>query len=121
MNRDMDVIRQIVLAVADSTTAPVGSVPGVEGPVFARHAQWLAEAGLVQAALLPKGGMQPATDAMIWRLTWAGCDFADSVRSDTIWKKAKETVIKPSASWSFDVLLDWLKHAALDQLGGLIT
>jgi len=48
-------------------------------------------------------------DMDIVRLTWEGCDFADAVRSDTLWKKAKEMVIKPTASFTFGLLKDWLK------------
>ena len=36
-------------------------------------------------------------------------DLADAVRSDTPWAKAKSNVIKPTASFTFDVLKDWLK------------
>jgi len=46
---------------------------------------------------------------MVERLTWAGCEFADAVRSDTLWAKAKKEVIKPGISFTFDILKEWLK------------
>lgn len=119
MNRNMDTIRAIALAVADSD-GPLNAVDGIADADFAAHAQWMEEAGLVHAALLPKDSKRPATAAVVFRLTWAGCDFADAVRSDTLWKKAKDTVIKPSASWTFGVLTDWLKGQISDQLGGIL-
>jgi len=41
-------------------------------------------------------------------LSW-GCEFVDAVRSDTLWNKAKDNIIKPASSFSFGVLRDWLK------------
>jgi hypothetical protein len=114
MKRDMDVVRRIVLAVADSKEPQIREVEGIPEDVFAAHAQWLEEAGLLEAAL-PQG-KRTAHQAIVFRLTWAGCDFADAVRSDTLWAKAKEKVIAPSASWTFGILLDWLKGQIASQL-----
>lgn len=117
----MDLVRTIALVVADSKTAPISAIAGIDEATFARHAQWMQEAGLVQAALLPKDSIQPARNAVIWRLTWAGCDFAAAVRNDTLWTKAKDVVIKPSSSWTFGVLLDWLKGQIVEQIGNIAT
>lgn len=117
MNRDMNVVRAIVLAVADMPEGrTLSALDGVSEAVFAAHAQWLTEAGLLHAAIMQEG-KRPATKATIWRLTWDGCDFADSIRSDTLWRKAVDTVIVPSASWSFGILRDWLKTQIALQLG----
>ncbi len=53
-----------------------------------------------------------------------GCDFLDAARSDTLWAKAKTSVIKPSASWTFDLLKEWLKaeiSSGLPTLRGLTS
>jgi hypothetical protein len=39
------------------------------------------------------------------------------MRDDTVWKKAKEHVLKPGASWTFDILKEWLKAEAKSRLG----
>lgn len=88
MRRDMDVVRNIILAVSDSL-GPVKSVDGVSDQDFVFHAQLLDEAGLVEAAIL-SNGKRPASDALIWRLTWDGHEFADSVRDPVIWAKTKK-------------------------------
>jgi hypothetical protein len=36
-------------------------------------------------------------------------DFADAIVDDTLWRKAKDQVIKPSASWTFGILLGYLR------------
>ena len=106
MKRDMDIIRRIVLSTRDEA-APVRSLEGVSPDVFAEHVRLLEEAGLVGAAV--QVVQQRATAALVWRLTWAGHEFADAISSDTLWRKAKDNVIKPTGSWTFGVLLDYLK------------
>lgn len=115
----MDLVRRIALAMADHQGLdPLTTIEGVAPIVFAAHAQWMDEAGLVDAKWPGKEtGARPQMLAGILRLTWAGCEFVDAVRSDSLWKKAKEKVIKPSASWTFGVLLDWLKTEIQQQIG----
>ena len=84
MKRDMDIIRRIVLAARDEAT-PVRSLDGVSADVFAEHVRLLEEAGLVGAAV--QLVQQRATAALVWRLTWAGHEFADAISSDTLWRK----------------------------------
>ena len=105
MTRDMDLVRNIVLAARES--APLSSMPNVALEVFAYHAQILQEAGMITAALMPDSKALPQK-AVILRLTWSGQDFADSIKNEGIWQKAKDNVIKPSASWTFSILLDYL-------------
>lgn len=109
MKRDMDVIRRIVLEVEamDSGHALVSS-DGLDEATFAAHAVWMEEAGLIKANIQDRLSGGPPK-VLIRRLTWAGCEFADAVRSDTLWKKAKDNVMKPSMSFTFDVLKEWLK------------
>jgi hypothetical protein len=113
----MDAIRKIVLATRDAPGI-VNSVDGLSNEDFAFHAQLLEEAGLVSAAI-HGGGKYIAEAAVIFRLTWTGQDFADSIADDTIWKKAKAEVIKPSASWTFSILLEYLKFEIKRRIPGL--
>jgi hypothetical protein len=59
--------------------------------------------------------------SVAWCITWEGHDFLDAMRDDTLWKKAKETVLKPAGKAavgaSFAVLLAWLKLEATQKLG----
>ena len=114
MKRNMDIIRAIALETRNSNSS-VNSVPEVSTEDFAFHAQLMEEAGLIHAAI--QGDKRTARAAVIFRLTWLGHDFADSVIDDTVWNKAKENVIKPAVSWSFSVLIEYLKHEAKTKLG----
>lgn len=122
MKRDMDLIRRIVLAVQDlplgqgRETCVLNGLEGIDPLEFGAHVQLLEEAGLVMAAV-QGGEKRPAANAVVFRLTWAGHEFADSIRDDTLWKKAKDHVLKPSASWTFSVLGEFLKAEVRRRLG----
>lgn len=126
MHRDMDIIRKIILALRDAPLGEaVGMVEGVENENFAAHVQLLVEAGLVMAALQgadrnnPNAPMKRTPQAAIaYRLTWAGQDFADAILDDTVWRKARDKVIKPAGSWTFGVLLDVLKSEIVSRVSG---
>jgi hypothetical protein len=109
VQRDMDLIRKILLALRDSAGV-LNKLEGVDELAYRYHANLLLEAGLaVGTASKEVVGTGAPGHVMLFRLTWAGHDFADSVASDTIWKKAKDTVLKPSASWTFEILKEYLK------------
>lgn len=115
MKRDMDIVRRIALAVADM---PFGHVltaleDDVDAATFGMHVIWMEEAGLIVANVQEYASGEPPK-VRIRRLTWAGCEFADAVRSDTLWEKAKEQVIGPSLSFSFGLLKDWLAAEVRD-------
>jgi hypothetical protein len=106
----MDIVRQIALATADLEYRKkvLTGLPGVSAPDFTLHVIWMEEAGLIKATVSEYLGGQNPT-AQVFRLTWQGCEFADAVSDDTVWSKAKEAIIKPAASFTFGILLDWLK------------
>jgi hypothetical protein len=109
MRRDADLIRKIALATeALPGGEHLGSLDGIDPFTFAAHVQWMIDAGLVDGLVQQYGRSDPPS-ALVLRLTWEGCDFADACRSDTLWAKAKKSVIGPSMSWTFDILKDWLK------------
>lgn len=108
MNRDMDLIREIALKTAE---LPFGhaltGLDGVDAATFSLHVIWMVEAGLVIALVQEFQSGEPPL-VRVRRLTWDGCEFADAVRSDTLWRKAKEQVLKPTISFTFGLLKDWL-------------
>lgn len=106
MKRDMDTIRHILL-VASQADGPLNAVDGVQQQDFYDAIVLLEEAGLAKATTREQSGV--AKMAILFRLTWDGHELADSLRDDTLWKKAKDVVLKPSGSWSVGVLRDFAK------------
>ena len=108
MKRDPDIIRAIALAAeALPEGKRLNALEGVSKLTFSFHAQLMLDAGLIDGRTQTSSGV--AIEAIVFRLTWDGCEFLDAARSDTLWKKAKESIIAPAASWTFDILRDWLK------------
>lgn len=109
MKRDMDIVRKI--AIETEKLDAIESLHGLEGvapAVFSFHVIWMDEAGLLKAVKQEHISQDPPK-ARALRLTWEGCDFLDSVRDKTLWEKARQDIIKPSASFTFGILKDWLR------------
>lgn len=52
----------------------------------------------------------------VGRLTWEGHDFLDKIRSETVWNKTKETIVKKGLPFVFDVV----KELATANMGDMI-
>ena len=108
MKRNMDLVRQICIELEEKDPHnPMLSMNEVSDEVFREHAMLLMEAGLAQGFSQPTTSGQPIS--VLYRLTWTGHDFLDASRSETVWRKAKENVLKPGMSFTFELLKDWLK------------
>jgi hypothetical protein len=117
MKRDMDLIRTILLNV-EADKYPYGGpvyVDGVPGEICARHFALLIEAGLAEGHLV-NSNVDGIVGAILYRLTWAGHDFLEAARSDTVWNKAKAKVIQPGLSWTFSMLVAVVKAEASAQM-----
>jgi hypothetical protein len=119
MIRDFDLIRRILLEVQ---AQPAGTrafqlyLPGeYDQDTVTEHVMLLIDAGLLEGGEL--GGISGINIVNIQRLTWAGHDFIDAAKDETLWAKAKTTVLKPALAITFDALLQWLKAEAKTRLG----
>lgn len=118
MKRDFDVIRKILLDVEEAKDlegvyAP--KIENVEEEVVKYHLLLMRDAGLID-------GIEVSTlgDGFNLRrinMTWAGHDFLDSARNDTVWKKTQKTIKESIGSVSLDVLKSLLRKEALQFLG----
>lgn len=115
----MDLIRQILID-AESRNFENGephelfkaSTPDEAYQIALMKDNGLVEGDVTTTNLIP-------SEATIYRLTWAGHDFLDAARNDTIWKKAKDTFLKPGVSWTFSLLVEWLKQEAHNKVFGI--
>ena len=108
MKRDMDLIRRIAFATEELESGQtLDGLEDVDPAAFEQHVIWMKEAGLLEAVIAEYMGAEDSL-VMVQRLTWQGCDFLDAARDEGLWSKAKATVIKPSASFTFGLLKEWL-------------
>lgn len=114
MKRDMDIVRALLLAEEGSDEAALKDYSRQE---LAYNAVLMIDAKLVAGHAEPVIGEKYPSNYQIYRLTWAGHDFLDAARNETIWNKAKEKILKPSVSWTFTILLEYLKIEARRLIG----
>lgn len=117
MRRDMDLVRDMLNAVAESDIPLDVSCLATDTRPFelvAYHAQLIQQAGLAEANIVrTEGGIVLAT---VGPLTWAGNDFLDAVKSDRIWSQVKRRIASTVGAVSFDVVKALAVKAATDML-----
>ena len=112
MRRDMDLIREILMATEANRDI---DTTGFSAEEVWNHVRLLKQGGYIDALV---AAHQPPFPFKIFALTWDGHEFLDAMRDDTLWKKAKENVLKPGASWTAKLLFDWLKVEIKQRLIG---
>jgi hypothetical protein len=117
MKRDMDLAREILLAVealGPNDTLDQGGLPHRNSTEVGYHIGLLHEAGLLKAIDARSFGNIYAWIAQ--SLTWDGHEFLDSIRSDTVWQKVKGQ----AASKGVDLTFDTIKAIAAAVMKGLL-
>lgn len=117
MKRDMDLVRDILLEMEKWRTNAANreiTIPGHTPDEITYHLGLMREAGLIKAI------DATSHDGVAWlpvKLLWDGHEFLDAARSDTMWNKAKETVIKNTGTLTLEALKTALamlmKHAVM--------
>jgi hypothetical protein len=104
MKRDMELVRSILQQV--ESKPPGFSAQWDTGAhtqdEFFEHVKLLKDAGLLEADVTPID--RGTVIAYPKRLTWAGHEFLDSIKNDTVWDKVKETVKEKGGAIPFEVL-----------------
>ena len=118
MKRDMDLVRTILFALADSDE-PLWSTDLVTDEysrdIIGYHFLILDEAGLIVANVKATDD-DPYYIAVASRLTWEGNDFLDAVRDESIWKRVRSTIGKITGGASFEVFKTVASSLALDAI-----
>lgn len=116
MKRDMELIR-LLLMLHESGEKPVG-LEGYSDREQLYNLVLMDEAGLIVAEFVG-GNPECPEGATVWRLTWDGHDFLDSIKEDGIWERAKANVLRPGMAWTFQILVEYVKRLAQERvLGG---
>jgi len=81
MKRDMEIVRMLLLQEESGEEQP--ELKQFEELLLVYNIALMVDAGLVEAIIVPDANGAPVSGAII-RLTWAGHDFLDSSRDETI-------------------------------------
>jgi hypothetical protein len=117
MKRDMELIREILLAIeASETTQGIARIviPSRTPAEVSYNVKLLAQAGLIDAIDMSSSA------AFCWQpksLTWSGHEFLDAARNDTIWNKAMTKLKDQAASVPFEVLKTVVLQASKEFFG----
>jgi len=119
VKRDMNVVRQLVLAIEAS---PSGFAPkdliidGYTHEEIGYHLYIMLEAGLIRGADVTVLGSK-SPEAIATSLTWTGHEFADASRDEDLWAKAMKLTKEKTGSVTIDLLMKLLTSLASSALG----
>jgi len=103
MKRDMDLVRSILLYVENQDINNKGyssiTIDGHASSEILGHVRLMEEHGLLKDCLYDLSG-----NTTVRTITWAGYDYLDKVRDDSIWKKTKETIVQKGLPLVFDTI-----------------
>lgn len=119
MRRNWDIIREILIRLEEKTdenyALQLSDFPKERGSEISYHIELLIEASLICGEISETMGCK-VHDFIITRLTWKGHEFLDTIKSDTIWNKTKESFISKGLSMSFDLVKSVAVKIASDYL-----
>lgn len=98
MKRDMDKVRSVMLAL-EAHNGPL--MVTMKTPTLGDTDD--GQETIEYILMLHSAGFLESSQRSVYRITWAGHEFLDSVRDPEIWKKAKEGASK-IGSWSMKLL-----------------
>ena len=119
MKRDLDLIRSILLAMEVHEHGYYDRTPVIDGYTDEQvgyHVYLMEQAGLITATAITAAQLR-SPSAIPRSLTAFGHDFLDSMKDETVWNKAKATVLTPLPGVALDVLFAWLKAQVTERLG----
>ena len=119
MKRDMELVREVLLAVEQLPPNRGGNnveIPGRDEEEVNYHIGLLEQAGLLEVYTV---GIANRAQPYRWptQLTWAGHDFLDAARNDSLWRKAVAKVKDEGGTWSIAILKSLLAKYAAEKLG----
>jgi hypothetical protein len=110
----MDLIRLLLLDTEGEESKP--DLGGYTEAQLLYHVALLIEAKLVHGSIIEDGSGEIAS-TITTRLTWAGHEFLDAARNDTIWKKAREKIKQSGVQVTISLLEELLKKLLKESVG----
>ena len=104
MERDMDLVRSILLAVEEqcggSERIQITSIEGHSSEAVLYHLRLLYEAGYLHCGKAISRFQ--GTTYLIRGLSWEGHDFLDTVRSESVWRRVREKLAEQGGSTAIE-------------------
>jgi glycerol dehydrogenase-like iron-containing ADH family enzyme len=119
MKRDVDVIREILLALElkglhGLLSASTVKVDGVEPDLIVYNTMLLMDAGYIVAR---NASTSMVKNYAIERMTHAGHEFLDAIREPNTWKATKAKILEIGGGTTLDVVKTIAVRLALKKIG----
>ena len=120
MKRDMDLARSIMLTLEARPEPELFltelSLDGYADDIVFEHLVLLEEAGFIHMNVERFLGGEPP-HFLVHRITWAGHEFLETVRSDAIWAKSMKVITTTGVGLAWPLLQAVLRAKAAEHLG----
>ncbi len=121
MKRDWDIIRTILLKTENKeefSPITLSDFSTDKRAFVSYNVELLLESGLIKGYMSSiNNDSRIGQDFSIYRLTWEGHEFLDSIKNDNVWKKTKDTFSQNCISMSFDLMKSMANEVAKPLLG----
>ena len=108
MKRDMDLVRKILIELAESEFYSDMGLPRIEGnseDKIRHHVLIMRDAGLLFFAEgMKKNGVFGPEEDLQLRLTWEGHEVLEKIRDDKIWRSIVNKTKEKTGGLSFDII-----------------
>ena len=122
MKRDMELVRKLLMELADSEFYSNMGLPSIDGyseDKIRYHALIMRDAGLLTFSEgFETDGIFGPTEDMQLRITWAGHEFLEKSRDEKIWRSVVNKTKEKTGGLSFEVI-QGLLIAALSKAVGI--
>ena len=118
MKRDLELIRKILIEIENKTSVSGWIVPELNGYAQDQihyHIYLLGQANLIEVQNISSKESVGAFAAK--NLTWAGHEFLNATRNDTLWQKIKSSLGRQISEVTFDVIKDIASHVIKRNMG----
>lgn len=113
MKRDVDLIRELLLAIEEGKEDSMGLVRGIHGlESINSHLLIMNEAGLIEQYV-----DHLDHNWEIGRLTWEGHEFLDAARKTDLWNAAKDKVKRAIGGHVFELIQEVLLKLGRTNIG----
>lgn len=110
MNRDMDLIRLVLLKAC--TDDPNGAIDGYGDDEIRYHRKLAIEKGLLTGFVMESHDRPSRIprNVVVKDVTWEGHDFIDAIRSDTNWNKVKEFLMAAGKQVTLETVMQAIRE-----------
>lgn len=105
MKRDMDLIRQVLLAA--EAGPPYPAIDGYTPEAIRYHQMLAIDAGLLKGKYLSyyENSSDVPSSVVVQGVEWAGHDFLAAIRDDTNWNKLKKYLVETGKAVTLETLV----------------